>query len=95
MEPKPDGTICVGIDVRQLKAVSSFLAYPMPCIEDLLHRVGEATYLSTLDLAKGYWQIPFQGENKEKKQPSLAPKGCTSLQRYHSAYMGHQSCFRG
>lgn len=56
--PKPDGYIRGCIDLRYLNAVSTFDADPMLWIETLLHQMGERHYLSTLDLAKGCWQIP-------------------------------------
>ena len=33
-------------------------AYRTPCIDDLIDRVGQTRFISTLDLTKGYWQIP-------------------------------------
>ena len=43
-------------------------AHPMPRIDDLIDLVGQAHYISTLDLTKGYWQIPVE----EKDQPKTA-----------------------
>ena len=36
--------------------------YPMPRVDDLLERFGCARYLTTLDLCKGYWQVPLSEE---------------------------------
>uniref|UniRef100_A0A1X7TEE0 Reverse transcriptase domain-containing protein n=1 Tax=Amphimedon queenslandica TaxID=400682 RepID=A0A1X7TEE0_AMPQE len=38
----------------------------MPRIEELLNKVGDAKFISTMDLAKGYWQVPLNNEDKEK-----------------------------
>jgi hypothetical protein len=38
----------------------------MPRVEDLIDRVGNATYITTLDLTKGYWQVPVAVEDREK-----------------------------
>ena len=27
-------------------------------IDDILHQIGQAKYITTLDLARGYWQVP-------------------------------------
>jgi len=42
------------------------LAYPMPQIDDILDQVGQAKYITTLDLAKGYWQVPVAVEDPHK-----------------------------
>ena len=38
----------------------------MPRVEEVLDNVGAAKYIFTLDLAKGYWQIPMARASKEK-----------------------------
>ena len=38
--------------------VAKFDSYPMPWIEVVVESVGSSTAISTLNLAKGYWQIP-------------------------------------
>ncbi len=46
--------------------MSKFDAYPMPRVDELLDRLGAARFYSTLDLTKGYWQIPLSPLSKEK-----------------------------
>ncbi len=58
--PKKDGSLRVCIDFRKRNAQSQFDAYPMPRVDDLLERIGRAKYITTLDLCKGYWQIPLE-----------------------------------
>ena len=38
----------------------------MPRIDEMLDAVGQAKYITTLDLAKGYWQVPMDSQDKEK-----------------------------
>ncbi|KAJ1096234.1 hypothetical protein NDU88_001377, partial [Pleurodeles waltl] len=57
--PKPDGSIRFCIDFRQVNAASQFDTYPLPRVDELLERLGKVKYMSTLDLTKGYWQIPL------------------------------------
>ncbi|XP_026005285.1 uncharacterized protein LOC113010452 [Astatotilapia calliptera] len=57
---KKDGSLRICIDFRKLNAISEFDAYPMPRIEDLLEKIGAAQYITTLDLCKGYWQVPLE-----------------------------------
>ncbi len=58
--PKKDGSLRVCIDFRKLNAQSQFDEYPMPRVDDLLERIGRAKYITTLDLCKGYWQVPLE-----------------------------------
>ncbi|KAL0176575.1 hypothetical protein M9458_028905, partial [Cirrhinus mrigala] len=46
--------------------VSEFDGYPMPRVDELLDRLGRARYISTLDLTKGYWQVPLSESAKPK-----------------------------
>lgn len=39
---------------------------PMPRVEEIFESIGPAKVISTLDLAKGYWQIPMAPGLKEK-----------------------------
>uniref|UniRef100_A0A8C6VTB1 Gypsy retrotransposon integrase-like protein 1 n=1 Tax=Nothobranchius furzeri TaxID=105023 RepID=A0A8C6VTB1_NOTFU len=63
--PKKDGSLRFCIDFRYLNAVSMCDLYPMPRIDELVERVGQAEYISTLDLSKGYWQVALVPEARE------------------------------
>ncbi|KAL2089209.1 hypothetical protein ACEWY4_016108 [Coilia grayii] len=63
--PKKDGSLGFCMDFRQLNAISAFDPYPMPRIDELIDRLGVAKYLTTLDLSKGYWQVPLEEATKE------------------------------
>ncbi|KYO42279.1 hypothetical protein Y1Q_0022150 [Alligator mississippiensis] len=51
------GSLRLCVNYRRLNALAVFDAFPMPQVDELTERIGEAHYISTLDLAKGYWQI--------------------------------------
>lgn len=59
---KKDGTMRFCVDFRQVNAQTQFDAYPMPRLEELVERVGGARFITTLDLSKGYWQVPLAKE---------------------------------
>ncbi|RDD35996.1 Retrovirus-related Pol polyprotein from transposon 17.6 [Trichoplax sp. H2] len=61
---KPDGTYRPCIDYRKLNAVTKINAYPLPRIDDILDTIGKAKFITTLDLSKGYWQIPVEESSK-------------------------------
>ena len=50
---KKDDTLRLCVDYRKLNAITELDAYPIPRFEDILDQVGQARYISTLDLAKG------------------------------------------
>ena len=65
--PKKDGsTRLFCIDFRKLNGVAKFDAYPTPRIDDLLNSLGEVKFISSLDLTRGYWQVPLSSESRPK-----------------------------
>ena len=71
---KPDGKIRVCIDYRTLNGVTKGDPYYMATFEDIVDRVGGAGVLSTLDLAKGYYQVPVS-EGSVDKTAFVSPFG--------------------
>ena len=63
---KPDGSIRFCNDYRKLNEISLFDTYPMPRVDELVERLGPARFISTLDLTKGYWQVPLTPQAREK-----------------------------
>ncbi|XP_073721145.1 uncharacterized protein [Misgurnus anguillicaudatus] len=63
--PKKDNSLRFCIDFRYLNSVSKFDSYPLPRIEDLTEKLGKATFISTIDLSKGYWQVPLDPDSRE------------------------------
>ncbi|CAM4676631.1 unnamed protein product [Caretta caretta] len=64
--PKPDGEIRFCMDYRKLNAVTHPDNYPMPRTDELLEKLGQAQFISTLDLTKGYCQVPLDESAKER-----------------------------
>ena len=72
---KQDGRLRICVDYRQLNQVTKLDAYPMPRIEELLDKVGNAEFRTTLDLANAYRQVPMHEEDKDslyKPQRSIS-----------------------
>ena len=40
-------------------------SFPLPRIQDLIDEIGDATYVSKLNLLNGYWQIPLTQRAKD------------------------------
>lgn len=56
---KKDGGLCFCIDFSKLNSISAFDPFPMLRVDELVEQLGKARNLSTLDLCKGYWQVPL------------------------------------
>lgn len=54
---KPDGTLRMCIDFRQVNNVTTGDAHPLPKIDELLDQLGKTRVFSTLDLLQGFHQI--------------------------------------
>ena len=67
--PKRDGTLRLCVDYRRLNKVTRPDPFPMPRIDDLLNGLGSAEYITTLDLTKGYWQVPVHLNSQQKTAP--------------------------
>ena len=63
---KKDGTIRVSVDFRKLDAATIPDPYEMPRIDDIIDQLGEANFLSKLDLSKGFYQVPVNPDDVEK-----------------------------
>lgn len=63
---KKDGSLRICVDYRKLNKSSQTDAYPMPRIDDLIDGLGNSQFISTLDLTKGYWQVPVALEDRPK-----------------------------
>ena len=52
-------TIRFCVDFRALNSETIFDPKPMPRMDEVLHRVSNAKYVSKIDMTKGYWQVPL------------------------------------
>lgn len=75
--PKSDGSYRFCTDYRKVNNVTVMDSFPLPLIEDILDRVGNSKLITTLDLNKGYWQIPLT-ENAKQISSFVTPQGLFS-----------------
>ncbi|XP_071490086.1 uncharacterized protein [Diadema antillarum] len=71
---KKDDTLRLCVDYRKLNQVTEFDAYPMPNIEAIIDELGKAKFMTTIDLTKGYWQVPLT-DNAKRKSAFITPFG--------------------
>ena len=62
---KKDGTIRLCVDYRKLNQATVPDRFPMPNAGDILSGLGGMKYFTTLDLVRGYYQMPIEEESRE------------------------------
>ena len=50
---KKDGTLRFCVDYKKFNSLSQSDTYPMPCIDEQIDQLGQAKYVTTLDLTRG------------------------------------------
>ena len=63
---KSDGSTRICVDFRRVNEMTHKDAQPLPRIDGTLDTLGGACYFSTLDLARGYWQVEVDSRDREK-----------------------------
>lgn len=81
MVAKGDGTYRFCVDFRKLNAVTEKNAYPLPQIPYILDRLGNARYLSTLDIKSAYWQIPLSKQSRKYTAFTIPGRGLFHFKR--------------
>ena len=78
---KKDGSVRLCIDFRRLNKEIVPDPYLMPHVEEIIDCLGEAMYVSTLDLNKGFHQVPMKPDDIEKTA------FCTPWGKYEYLFM--------
>ncbi|KAK8735950.1 hypothetical protein OTU49_005135 [Cherax quadricarinatus] len=63
--PKPDGTVQLCTDYRKVNAITKPNDFPLPRTDDLIDAGAGATFVTRLDLLRGYYQVPLTPWAKE------------------------------
>ena len=66
MVTKKDGSLCLCVDFRLVNKLTLKDSYPLPHIDDSIDALWGSKWVSTLDLASGYWQVPMAKKDVEK-----------------------------
>ena len=90
---KKDGTLRFCVDYRKLNSLSQADAYPMPRIDELIDQLGQAMYVTTLDLTQGYWQVPV-AEKAREKTAFVAPFGLYQFRMMPFGLQGAPATFQ-
>ena len=57
--PKHDGRFRFCTDFRKVNDKTKSDSFPIPRIADCIDQIGNAKFVSTFDMLKGYWQVPL------------------------------------
>ena len=63
--PKEGGGMRLCTDYRKLNQITVADPYPVPRIDDLIDTVSDASFLTKIDLLKGFYQVPLTEQAKE------------------------------
>lgn len=74
MVQKPNGDTRLCLDSRAINRISRSDAYPLPYVSQILDKLRDAKYLSSIDLSSAYWQIPFDSEESSEKTAFTVPR---------------------
>lgn len=72
---KRDGSRRFVVDFRKVNEVTQRDAFPMPYIADILDRLRDAKFLTSLDLKSAYWQVKLEESSKEKTAFTIPGRG--------------------
>lgn len=75
MVKKKNGEMRFCFDGRKLNSVTKRDAYPLPFVNDILNKLRDAKFLSSIDLKKAFWQIPLEPESCEKTAFTVPRRG--------------------
>ena len=56
---KADGSARLCVDFRKINSLTRPMPFFMPRVEEVVEGIGKAKYISKLDLAKGFYQVPL------------------------------------
>lgn len=72
---KTDGTWRFCVDYRSLNKVTKKNAYPIPYINNILDKLRNARYLSSIDLNSAFWQVPVEEKSREYTAFAIPGRG--------------------
>lgn len=92
--PKPNGGVCICVDLKPLNQSVLREVHPLPKVETTLAQLSGATVFSKIDTNSGFWQIPMDPGSR-LLTTFLTPFGRFATTNFHLELLVHQSIFNG
>lgn len=81
MVRKKDDTYRFCVDYRKLNSVTKRDAYPLPFVTNILDKLRDARYLSSLDVKSAYWQISVEKSSRQYTAFTVPGRGLFQFKR--------------
>lgn len=91
--PNKSGEIRVYTDYRELNSITKPDRYPLPRVDDILHKAKVTNSMSTIDLQCGYWQIRVHPAD-QNKTAFVTPFGMYKFKRVLFGLQNAQAIFQ-
>ena len=99
---KADGSARLCVDFRKINGLTRQTPFYMPRVEEVLEGVGQAMYISKLDLSKGYYQVELAesaipktaAESAIPKTAFMSPRGVFEFTRMPFGVKNAPACFQ-
>ena len=62
---KPDGSVRICVDYRELNAITPLRRHWLPSLQEILDKAGNSCVMSKLDLTSGFHQLELEEESRE------------------------------
>ena len=70
---KPSGDLGICVDYRKLNEARKVASYPLPNMTEILERLADAMFFTTIGMVSGYLQIEVAPEERSRRSTWNVP----------------------
>ena len=90
---KADGSARICVDFRKINGLTRQIPFFMPRVEEVIEGVGKASFISKLDLSKGFYQVQLT-EEAQPKTAFTCHRGAYQFTRMPFGVKNAPACFQ-